>query len=123
MPDPSLPIPNQLEQAISIIRDHIKLLAEAKVQADLAKKRVTELEEKLRKTDNDVTLRDKIIADLRLRLPATADRDLIIDSVMSGQKSESSTPVRAAQSTIEGLQVYISEIVFFLCCCFTSKLF
>ena len=112
MPDPSLPIPNQLEQAISIIRDHIKLLAEAKVQADLAKKRVTELEEKLRKTDNDVTLRDKIIADLRLRLPATADRDLIIDSVMSGQKSESSTPVRAAQSTIEGLQVYISEIIF-----------
>jgi centrosomal protein CEP290 len=105
MPDPSLPIPSQLEQAVSIIREHIKLLAEAKIQADLARKRVSELEDKLRKCENDVTIRDKIIADLRLRMPATADRDLIIDSVVAGQARESVTPVKAAQSTIEGLQV------------------
>ena len=109
MPDPSLPIPNQLEQAISIIREHIKLLAEARVQSDLAKKRVTDLEDKLRKTENDVNIRDKIIADLRLRMPATADRDLMIDSVVASQGKESETPVRAAQSTIEGLQARLNQ--------------
>ena len=37
MPDHTQPIANQLEQAIGIIRSHIKLLAESKIQADLSK--------------------------------------------------------------------------------------
>lgn len=108
MPDQTLPIANQLDQAMNIIRSHIKLLAEAKVQADLSKKRIDDLEKQSRKLETEVNIRDKVIAELRLRLPATADRDLIIKTTMTSSSSTdatSATPVKAAQATIESLQV------------------
>ncbi|CAF0743692.1 unnamed protein product [Brachionus calyciflorus] len=112
MPDQTLPISNQLEQAMNIIRSHIKLLAEAKVQADLSKKRVQDLENLNRKLENEVNLRDKAITELRLRLPATLDRDLLVKSSMNRANSNSDsseTPVKAAQATIESLQNLIKQ--------------
>ena len=47
MPDHTMPISNQLEQAMNIIRSHIKLLAEAKIQSDLSKKKIDSIESKL----------------------------------------------------------------------------
>ena len=107
MPDPSLPIANQLDQAMNIIRSHIKLLAEAKIQADLSKKKTDELEQKVRTFEHEINIRDKAIAELRLRLPATMERDILIQSSMNGGASgiDTSTSVRAAQTTIESLQV------------------
>lgn len=106
MPDQTLPIANQLDQAMNIIRSHIKLLAEAKVQSDLSKKRIDELETQSRKLESEVNIRDKVIAELRLRLPATAERDLLIKNAMNGHgEASSNTPVKAAQATIESLQV------------------
>ena len=116
MPDPSLPIANQLDQAMNIIRSHIKLLAEAKVQADLSKKKIDELEHKVRTFEHEINIRDKAIAELRLRLPATMERDILIGSSMhggGGDGIDTSTSVRAAQTTIESLQV--SSFSFFLC--------
>ncbi len=107
MPDQTLPIANQLDQAMNIIRSHIKLLAEAKIQADLSKKRTQDMGEKLRKYETEINLRDKAIAELRLRLPATMDRDVLIKSTLSGSNqahADMSTPVKAAQATIESLQ-------------------
>ena len=88
-----------------IIRDHIKLLAEAKIYSESAKKHVAEVEEKLRKCEHDVCVRDKAIAELRLRLPASNDRDALIESSFSNRPIDSMTPTKAAQSTIEALQV------------------
>lgn len=113
MPDQTLPISNQLDQAMNIIRSHIKLLAEAKVQADLSKKRVQDLEAMNRKLESEVNLRDKAITELRLRLPATLDRDLLVKSSMNKASSSSSdpceTPVKAAQATIESLQNLLKQ--------------
>jgi centrosomal protein CEP290 len=111
MPDPNLPVSGQLDQAMDIIRSHIKLLAEAKVQADLSKKRIQDLETHNRKLESEVTIRDKVITELRLRLPASSDRDAIIKSMMAssassgGEMSSNNAPVKAAQATIESLQV------------------
>lgn len=115
MPDQSLSVANQLDQAMNIIRSHIKLLAEAKIQTDLSKKQMDETNSKLRKLENEVNIRDKIITELRLRLPATEDRDSIINKKMNNLNSSSSNstkvemtmdspPVKAAQATIESLQ-------------------
>ena len=115
MPDQSLSVANQLDQAMNIIRSHIKLLAEAKLQTDLSKKQMDETNSKLRKLENEVNIRDKIITELRLRLPATEDRDSIINKKMNNLNSSSSNstkvemtmdspPVKAAQATIESLQ-------------------
>jgi hypothetical protein len=108
VPDPSLPISNQLEQAMDIIRNHIKLLAEAKIQSDLSRKRIEEAESKARKLENDLNIRDKAITELRLRLPCTIDRDILIENSMKSKSvynEETGIPVKAAQSTIESLQV------------------
>ena len=115
MPDSTLPVANQLEQAMSIIRSHIKLLAEAKLQSDLSKKRVEEAEARARKLESEVNLRDKVIADLRLRLPASMDRDLLIKSSMHSSETTGhmqnggNTPVKAAQATIESLQSRLKQ--------------
>lgn len=106
MPDQTLPIANQLDQAMNIIRSHIKLLAEAKIQADLSKQKNEELEVKVRKYEHEINVRDKAIAELRLRLPATMERDILIKNVMNSNLSNDlTTPVKAAQTTIESLQV------------------
>lgn len=110
MPDPSLPVPNQLDQAMNIIRSHIKLLAEAKVQTELSKKRMDELEGKTRKLESELNIRDKVITELRLRLPASDERDLIIKGAMNsannnGDMIMNNAPVKAAQATIESLSV------------------
>ena len=112
MPDQSLPVANQLDQALNIIRSHIKLLAEAKIQSDISKKRIEELESKIRQYDSEINLRDKAIAELRLRLPATMDRDVLVKSTLNGTSSDQNlTPVKAAQATIESLQVFLLIIL------------
>jgi len=78
MPDPSMPVSGQLDQALTIIRSHVRLLAEAKIQSDLARTKTGELEAKARQLEAQVTARDRAIADLRLRMPASADRDEIV---------------------------------------------
>lgn len=117
MPDHTQPIANQLEQAIGIIRSHIKLLAESKIQADLSKKKIQEMEINVRKYQHEVDIRDKAIAELRLRLPATIERDILIKSVMGApgadEMSSNQTSVKAAQATIESLQVKTS--LFLVC--------
>lgn len=125
MPDQSLPIANQLDQAMNIIRSHIKLLAEAKIQADLSKKRMEELELKFRKMENEINARDKAIADLRLRLPATMERDLLIKGALnpSNNPETNETPIKAAQTTIESLQVYLDIPLRYKCLLSTFYLF
>lgn len=113
MPDQTLPISNQLEQAMNIIRSHIKLLAEAKIQTELSKKRIQDLEESNRKLETEVNVRDKAITDLRLRLPSSIDRDQIVkNSINKATHSNSDqceTPVKAAQATIESLQNLLKQ--------------
>lgn len=121
MPDHTLPISGQLDQAMNIIRSHIKLLAEAKIQSDLSKRKMEELEAKARTLESDVNIRDKVINDLRLRMPATADRDAMIENSMgrNGRNggnadnynltSEFNTPVKAAQATIASLQQRLKQ--------------
>ena len=70
-----------------------------------------ELEAKLKEKERDVLSRDRVIAELRLRLPSTADRDALFDKV-TGQRSsprdenyESSQAIRVATSSVASLQV------------------
>ncbi|CAF1295830.1 unnamed protein product, partial [Adineta ricciae] len=111
-PDPSLPVAHQLEQALTIIRDNIHLLMEAKIQHQLVEKKTTEHNDKVREMENAVLARDKVIHELRLRLPTTTilDSDKIISDVMTRPDDYSRlSTVRAAQSTIDSLQARIIQ--------------
>ena len=64
--------------------------------------------DKVREMENAILARDKVIHELRLRLPATTilDSDKLINDVMTRPDDFSRlTAVRAAQATIESLQV------------------
>ncbi|CAF0721783.1 unnamed protein product [Adineta steineri] len=111
-PDPSLPVAHQLEQALTIIRDNIHLLMEAKIQHQLVDKKTTEHNDKIREMENAVLARDKVIHELRLRLPTTTilDSDKLISDVMTRPDDSSRlSTVRAAQSTIDSLQARIIQ--------------
>lgn len=64
--------------------------------------------EKIREMENAVLARDKVIHELRLRLPTTTilDSDKIVSDIMTRPEDFSRlAAVRAAQSTIDSLQV------------------
>ena len=76
--------------------------------------RAEELEAELKEKDCELLKRDRVITDLRVRLPASADRDAIFEKVASqSSKSprdedyESSQAVRVATSTVSSLQVAV----------------
>ncbi|CAF0929662.1 unnamed protein product, partial [Rotaria sordida] len=74
--------------------------------------RTTEHIEKVREMENSILARDKVIHELRLRLPTTTilDSDKLISDVMTRPDDYSRlTAVRAAQSTIDSLQARIIQ--------------
>ena len=76
--------------------------------------RITELETELKERNKEVLARDRVITELRLRLPASAERDQAIAkaTTVAGQRVaetaqdyEGEKAVRVAQSTVHHLQV------------------
>ena len=85
--------------------------------------RAEEMEVQLKEKDSDLLKRDRVITELRVRLPASSDRDAVFDKVTSqsaksprDEDYESSQAVRVATSTVSSLQVTIA-------CCHNVKLF
>ena len=88
--------------------------------------RMEELEHELREVRREVLNRDKVITQLRLRMPATAEREQIFASAVAAvecsQKGggiavqaddfEEKQAVRVAQSTIASLQVCEAVLIF-----------
>lgn len=73
--------------------------------------KVAELEGKVKEKDRELLNRDRVIAELRLRLPASSDRDAVFDKVTGKQTTprdedyESAQAIRVATSTVGSLQV------------------
>jgi len=112
LPDSSLPIIQQLDHAVTTIRRNVKIIIDTKSQMHVYKKRVEELEEELKSKDRELLSRDRIITDLRLRLPASAERDALFANVSiqklskpQDQDYENNQGVRIAHATVSSLQV------------------
>ena len=75
--------------------------------------RIEKLQKEVKARENEVIQRDKVITELRLRLPASVERDRIIDKVTATVTSamphsdgyESQQAYKVAQSTVHSLQV------------------
>ena len=79
--------------------------------------RIAELEKQLQEARNDLLRREKVITQLRLRMPATADRDRLVASVSASVYSappggepvrdyEGEHALKVAHSTLASLQVF-----------------
>lgn len=132
LPDPSLPVAQQLELALSKVKEHVCTIGdtrascrrleevhcsqsvraagvcvvclpnEARLTPDSTRtQRLKEKEEALRRAEQNVLSRDRVINELRLRLPATASRERLLADEGGG---DGRPALRLAHQTVKDLQ-------------------
>ncbi|XP_045060428.2 centrosomal protein of 290 kDa isoform X2 [Desmodus rotundus] len=110
MPDPSLPLPNQLEIALRKIKENVRIILETRATCKSLEEKLKEKESALRLAEQNILSRDKVINELRLRLPATAEREKLIAEL--GRKvvePQSHHTLKIAQQTIANMQARLNQ--------------
>ncbi|XP_057598379.1 centrosomal protein of 290 kDa isoform X2 [Hippopotamus amphibius kiboko] len=110
MPDPSLPLPNQLEIALRKLKENIRIILETQATCKSLEEKLKEKESALRLAEENILSRDKVINELRLRLPATAEREKLIAEL--GRKEvepKSHHMLKLAHQTIANMQARLNQ--------------
>ncbi|XP_047722095.1 centrosomal protein of 290 kDa isoform X5 [Prionailurus viverrinus] len=110
LPDPSLPLPNQLEIALRKIKENVRIILETRATCKSLEEKLKEKESALRLAEQNILSRDKVITELRLRLPATAEREKLIAEL--GRKEvepKSHHTLKIAQQTIANMQARLNQ--------------
>ncbi|XP_064347637.1 centrosomal protein of 290 kDa isoform X2 [Camelus dromedarius] len=110
MPDPSLPLPNQLEIALRKIKENVRIILETQATCKSLEEKLKEKESALRLAEENILSRDKVINELRLRLPATAEREKLIAEL--GRKEiepKSHHTLKLAHQTIANMQARLNQ--------------
>ncbi|XP_077628392.1 centrosomal protein of 290 kDa [Crocuta crocuta] len=110
LPDPSLPLPNQLEIALRKIKENVRIILETRATCKSLEEKLKEKESALRCAEQNILSRDKVITELRLRLPATAEREKLIAEL--GRKEvepKSQHTLKIAQQTIANMQARLNQ--------------
>nr|XP_048691588.1 centrosomal protein of 290 kDa isoform X1 [Caretta caretta] len=110
VPDPSLPLAQQLELALRKIREHIRTILETRATCNLLEEKLKEKETALWKAEQNVLTRDRVINELRLRLPVTAEREKIIAEL--GRKEDDPEyhhALKVAHQTITNMQARLNQ--------------
>ncbi|XP_078075740.1 centrosomal protein of 290 kDa isoform X3 [Mustelus asterias] len=111
IPDPNKPLPEQLNVALQKIREHIYVILETQSTCRTLKEKLKEKEESLWKAEQNVLSRDQVINELRLRLPATAERERLMADLSSRTEDdiESRKALKVAHQTIANLQARLDQ--------------
>ncbi|CAM5084516.1 unnamed protein product [Eretmochelys imbricata] len=110
VPDPSLPLAQQLELALRKIREHVRTILETRATCNLLEEKLKEKETALWKAEQNVLTRDRVINELRLRLPVTAEREKIIAEL--GRKEDDPEyhhALKVAHQTITNMQARLNQ--------------
>uniref|UniRef100_A0A8C4PT95 Centrosomal protein 290 n=1 Tax=Equus asinus TaxID=9793 RepID=A0A8C4PT95_EQUAS len=110
MPDPSLPLPNQLEIALRKIKENVRIILETQATCKSLEEKLKEKESALWSAEQNILSRDKVITELRLRLPATAEREKLIAEL--GRKEvepKSHHTLKIAHQTIANMQARLNH--------------
>ncbi|NXE33117.1 CE290 protein, partial [Ptilorrhoa leucosticta] len=109
VPDPSLPIPQQLELALRKIQEHIRTILETRATCRSLEEKLKEKETALRKAEQNVVSRDKVINELRLRLPATSGEKIMAELRKQEDDSEYHHAIKIAHQTIANMQARLNQ--------------
>ncbi|XP_009462180.1 PREDICTED: centrosomal protein of 290 kDa [Nipponia nippon] len=110
VPDPSLPLPQQLELALRKIREHIRTILETRATCKSLEEKLKEKEAALWKAEQNVLSRDKVINELRLRLPATSEREKIMAELGRQEDDpEYHHAIKIAHQTIANMQARLNQ--------------
>ncbi|NXW80686.1 CE290 protein, partial [Hirundo rustica] len=108
VPDPCLPIPQQLELALRKIQEHIQTILETRATCRSLEEKLKEKESALWKAEQSVISRDKIINELRLRLPATSGEKIMAE-LSKQDDSEYHHAIKIAHETITNMQARLNQ--------------
>ncbi|XP_072511618.1 centrosomal protein of 290 kDa isoform X2 [Notamacropus eugenii] len=110
IPDPSLPLPNQLEIALRKIKENIRIILETRAACQSLEEKLKEKESALWEAEQNVLSRDRIINELRLRLPATAERErLMAELSRKEEEPENHRALKVAHQTIANMQARLNQ--------------
>ncbi|KAJ8002717.1 hypothetical protein DPEC_G00161840 [Dallia pectoralis] len=106
LPDPTLPVAHQLDFALGKLKEHVRTILEMKATCKTLDEKLKEKASALRKAEQNVLSRDRVINELRLRLPAAADRERLLADLAKHQEDqgESQPALKVAHMTINNLQ-------------------
>ncbi|XP_030637377.1 centrosomal protein of 290 kDa [Chanos chanos] len=105
LPDPNLPLANQLDYALNKIKEHVRLILETQTTCKVLDEKLKEKEAALWKAEQNILSRDKVINELRLRLPATAEREKLLADLSKREDDPENQPaLKVAHQTINNLQ-------------------
>ncbi|XP_029457510.1 centrosomal protein of 290 kDa [Rhinatrema bivittatum] len=110
VPDASLPLPQQLDIALRKIREHVRTILETQAACKALEEKLKEKEATLWKSEENVLARDKVINELRLRLPTTAEQEKLLGDL--SQKEEDPAyqrSLKVAQQTIANMQARLNQ--------------
>ncbi|XP_006889586.1 PREDICTED: centrosomal protein of 290 kDa [Elephantulus edwardii] len=110
VPDPSLPLPNQLEIALRKIKENVRIILETQAACKSLEEKLKEKESALWLAEQNILSRDKVINELRLRLPATAEREkLIAELGRKEMEPQSHHALKIAHQTIANMQARLNQ--------------
>ncbi|KAM9293690.1 centrosomal protein of 290 kDa [Morus bassanus] len=110
VPDPSLPLPQQLELALRKIRENIRTILETRATCKSLEEKLREKETALWKAEQNILSRDKVINELRLQLPATSEREKIMaDLGKQEDDPEYHRAIKIAHQTIANMQARLNQ--------------
>ncbi|XP_060101141.1 centrosomal protein of 290 kDa [Heteronotia binoei] len=110
VPDPDLPLPHQLDQALKKSKEHIRTILEMQATCRSLEEKLKEKENALWKAEQNILSRDKVINELRLRLPATSEREKII-AELDRNEDDPAYPraLKIAHQTIVNMQARLNQ--------------
>uniref|UniRef100_A0A672JEW2 Centrosomal protein 290 n=1 Tax=Salarias fasciatus TaxID=181472 RepID=A0A672JEW2_SALFA len=106
LPDPTLPLAQQLDLALGKVREHARTVLETQATCRSLDKKLKEKEAALRAAEQSVLSRDKELSELRLRLPAAASRERLLTDLSRQEEGQlgSQRTLKVAHQTIRDLQ-------------------
>ncbi|XP_054242737.1 centrosomal protein of 290 kDa [Indicator indicator] len=110
VPDPALPLSQQLELALRNIQEHTRTILETRATCRSLEEKLKEKETALWKAEQNVLSRDKVINELRLQIPPTSEREKILAEL--GKPEDDSDYHRAMEITrqvIASLQARLNQ--------------
>ncbi|XP_051818445.1 centrosomal protein of 290 kDa-like [Antechinus flavipes] len=110
IPDPRLPLSSQLEIALRKIKQNVQKIMETQATCKLLEEKLKEKESALRDSEQNVLSRDRIINELRLRLPATAERERLMAQLnRKEEEPESHRVLKVAHQAIANMQARLNQ--------------
>ncbi|KFQ26607.1 Centrosomal protein of 290 kDa, partial [Merops nubicus] len=110
VPDPSLPLPQQLELALGKAQEHIRTVLETRATCKSLEEKLKEKETALWKAEQNILSRDKVINELRLQLPAILKREKIVAELGKHEDDpEDHRAIKVAHETIASMQARLNH--------------